>query len=312
MGLNLKKAWTGFRNTALAPVKLAYLPSILATKGITKAFDAATGQNKKQPQADQMNQQTTQIGLTPEEKAQLLAPLDKITLARMGGQEEQGKRAQLARELMANQVQAQRGLASKQAASGVRGGAAAAGQAQLARRLMQDQAAQEEKAFLEREAFNRGQGEKEQLANVANQLAMRQLQGSVLGQEVQARAAERGYQATAAAANKGGGCCFIFLEATNGNLPESVRLARDEFLTIEKQRGYYKLSEVLVPLMRRYSSVKTAVNWLMVKPMTAWGNWYYNRIRIGFVFYPVVKFWFSIFAFLGQRHEFMRENGEVL
>jgi hypothetical protein len=310
MGFSLKKAWVGVRNAALAPAKLAMMPSILATKGITKGFDALTGQNKKQDQSNASS--ASQIGLTPEEKAQLLQPLPTVTLGKMGGQEEQAKRAQLARELMANQTQAQRGLAGKLAASGVRGGAAAASQSQLARRLMQDQSAQEEKSFVEREAFNRGQGEKEQMANVANQLAMRQLQGSVMGQELQARAAERGYQATAAAANQGGRCCFIFLEATNGNLPESVRLARDEFLTVENQRGYYKLSEVLVPLMRKSAAIKTAVNWLMVKPMTAWGNWYYGQSKYGKAFYPIVRFWFFVFSYLGQSHPFIRESGEVV
>jgi hypothetical protein len=96
MGFSLKKAWVGVRNAALAPAKLAMMPSILATKGITKGFDALTGQNKKQDQSNASS--ALQIGLTPEEKAQLLQPLPTVTLGKMGGQEEQAKRAQLARE----------------------------------------------------------------------------------------------------------------------------------------------------------------------------------------------------------------------
>lgn len=113
-------------------------------------------------------------------------------------------------------------------------------------------------------------------------------------------------------AGGGGGCCFIFLEAEDGTLPDVVRRYRDEHMTVQNRRGYYKLAEVLVPLMRRSWAVKQAVRWLMVKPLIAYGRHHYRQGKAGRLFKPVARFWLSLFEYLGQDHPFRRENGDIV
>ncbi len=113
----------------------------------------------------------------------------------------------------------------------------------------------------------------------------------------------------------GGGCCFIFLEARygNGTMDSVVRRFRDENMTPKNQRGYYKLSEVLVPLMRRHKIVKLAVQTFMTSPMVAYGKAYYNQgTKLGFIFKPLVNFWLKTFNYLGDDHKFIRSNGETV
>jgi len=114
--------------------------------------------------------------------------------------------------------------------------------------------------------------------------------------------------------SSGGGCCFIFLEARygDGTMDQVVRRFRDEHLTVENQRGYYKLSEVLVPLMRRYPLVKGLVRMTMTDPMVSYGKYYYGKNKWGRIFAPVARFWLRLFKYLGQKHPFVRENGEIL
>ena len=51
----------------------------------------------------------------------------------------------------------------------------------------------------------------------------------------------------------------------------------------------------------------------MTDPMVAYGKWYYNREnKYGWLFKPVVKFWFKTFDYLGGDHPFIRESGEVV
>jgi hypothetical protein len=121
-------------------------------------------------------------------------------------------------------------------------------------------------------------------------------------------------QRKAGSGGGGGGCCFIFLEARygNGTMDKVVRRFRDEHMTDKNKRGYYKLSEVLVPMMRKHKLVKAAVRLLMTDPMVAYGKAYYGENKLGFIFKPVVKFWLNTFDFLGGDHEFIRENGEVI
>ena len=109
-------------------------------------------------------------------------------------------------------------------------------------------------------------------------------------------------------------CCFIFLEASfqNGVLPSVVRRARDEHMTLKNKRGYYRLATVLVPLMRKSKIIKWLVKYTMVNPLIIAGKRYYGENRIGIIFYPVAKFWARVFDYLGDDHEFIRENGEVV
>ena len=122
------------------------------------------------------------------------------------------------------------------------------------------------------------------------------------------------------AASGGGGagaaamCCFIFLEARYGTgaMDEVVRRFRDENMTPRNQRGYYKLSEVLVPLMRKYPLIKWLTRIFMTDPLVAYGKYHYGQNRWGRIMKPIKNFWLKTFDYLGQDHEFVRENGEVV
>lgn len=121
-----------------------------------------------------------------------------------------------------------------------------------------------------------------------------------------------------AANNSGGGgnmCCFIFLEARYGNgvMDEVVRRYRDEHVNKRNARGYYKLSEVLVPLMRKSKVVKFMVQTCMTTPLVMYAKAYYGKgSKLGFAFSPIKKFWLKLFDYLGQDHHFIRESGEVI
>lgn len=124
-------------------------------------------------------------------------------------------------------------------------------------------------------------------------------------------------QGRASAPSGGGGggmCCFIMLEARYGNgvMDEVVRRYRDEHVTPRNRRGYYKLAEVFVPLMRKSKLFKLAVSKLFADPLVSFAKWYYGQNRHGWMFKPVEKFWMNVFDLLGEDVPFIRENGEVV
>lgn len=129
-------------------------------------------------------------------------------------------------------------------------------------------------------------------------------------------AAGKQAQATASSGGGGGGgCCFIFLEARygNGTMDKVVRRFRDENMTEQNRRGYYKLSEVFVPLMRKSKIFKKLVQVTMTSPLVCYGKAYYGESsKLGLVFRPVVRFWLGLFHYLGDAHPFTRENGETV
>jgi len=112
----------------------------------------------------------------------------------------------------------------------------------------------------------------------------------------------------------GGGCCFIMLEARygNGTMDRVVRKYRDEHITERNRRGYYKIAEVLVPLMREYWLVRALVVLLFADPAVAYAKWYYGENRWGWIFTPLKKFWMKLFDVVGGDTEFIRENGETV
>ena len=112
----------------------------------------------------------------------------------------------------------------------------------------------------------------------------------------------------------GGGCCFILLEARygDGTMDAVVRRYRDEYMTDRNRRGYYKLAEVLVPLMRKSKTVKWLVTKTMADPLVSYGKYYYGENKHGVIFKPVKSFWMKVFDVLGGNTEFIRENGEVV
>lgn len=97
-------------------------------------------------------------------------------------------------------------------------------------------------------------------------------------------------------------CCFIFLEAYNGELPESVRRYRDMAAPENSARrnGYISMSRWLVPMMRSGGTIRTLTNHLLVKPLTKYGEWYYGKNKTGWVFWPVKQAWFKIWELIGK------------
>lgn len=105
--------------------------------------------------------------------------------------------------------------------------------------------------------------------------------------------------------NAGINCCFIFLEALNGDLPWYIRRGRDIIGTERERKGYVSMASWLVPLMRRYRSVRTAVNLLMVKPFLIHGAFFFNaegaRPIIGRLLTPICVSWLKVWDLLGKK-----------
>jgi hypothetical protein len=116
--------------------------------------------------------------------------------------------------------------------------------------------------------------------------------------------------------NNGGGkdCCFIMLEARygDGTMDDVVRRYRDEHMTDRNKRGYYKVAEVLVPLMRKSRLAKWLVTKTFADPLVSYGKYYYGQNKHGVIFAPVKSFWMSVFNIVGGETEFIRENGKVV
>ena len=122
-------------------------------------------------------------------------------------------------------------------------------------------------------------------------------------------------EADAAAADAAAGpCCFIMLEARygDGTMDDVVRKYRDEMMTDKNRRGYYKLAEVLVPLMRRSRVFKFIVQKTFADPLVSYGKWHYKENKHGWVFAPIKSMWMKVFDVLGGDTEFIRENGQVV
>ena len=121
-----------------------------------------------------------------------------------------------------------------------------------------------------------------------------------------------GTQGSSSGLNIGTGCCFIFIEANGGVLDPLVREFRDKLMTERNRRGYYRLSEKLVPWMKKSKLVRKAVEWMMIKPMMKSGRW--HKEKEGFpVFSHLIGFsWMIIFDLLGMGGVYRRFNGEVI
>ena len=111
-----------------------------------------------------------------------------------------------------------------------------------------------------------------------------------------------------------GGCCFIMLEARygNGTMDEVVRRYRDEYMTDRNRRGYYRLAEVLVPLMRKSKAFKWVITKTFADPLVSYGKYYYGQNKHGMLYSPVKNFWMKVFDIVGGDTKFIRENGEVV
>jgi hypothetical protein len=112
----------------------------------------------------------------------------------------------------------------------------------------------------------------------------------------------------------GGGCCFIMLEARygDGTMDRVVRRYRDEKVTEKNKRGYYKLAEVFIPLMRKSKLFSFFVVKTFADPAVCYAKWYYGENKWGWIFKPLERFWMKLFDTLGTDTKFIRENGEVV
>jgi hypothetical protein len=71
-------------------------------------------------------------------------------------------------------------------------------------------------------------------------------------------------------------CCWLFMEAYNGEIPPWVRKFRDATYTPELRGGYRVMSKILVPLMRKSSFIRSLVNELVIVPITAYSGYIYK------------------------------------
>ena len=115
-------------------------------------------------------------------------------------------------------------------------------------------------------------------------------------------------------------CCWIFMDVYGVELDEIVRRYRREKMTLRNRRGYYRMSEMLIPLMRKSWFVKQLVRLGFCEPLLAYGRWYFaHEVRtpsiwrhLGWIFAPVKTFWMTTMDLLGGSTEFVRANGEVI
>tara|TARA_Y100000310_G_C20395881_1_gene675081 strand:- start:490 stop:813 length:324 start_codon:yes stop_codon:yes gene_type:complete len=103
-----------------------------------------------------------------------------------------------------------------------------------------------------------------------------------------------------------------------------VRKYRDEHINERNARGYYKMSEVIVPLMRKSKLLKLFFFLFFIQPCFLWGRWHYRDEikkcgeklgfggRVGWIFGPVKRFWERLCYYLGQDHPYIRWNGELV
>jgi hypothetical protein len=133
--------------------------------------------------------------------------------------------------------------------------------------------------------------------------------GSSLGNQItgiSSSSISKGANTSASSSENGGiNCCFIFLEATNGVMPWWVRQCRDEYYVTQPSvaTGYKRMAKWLVPLMKRFSIVKTAVNAFMVTPITNYGGWLkgVEGYENGQKFEVYKKFWFFVWKLTGNK-----------
>lgn len=229
------------------------------------------GSWEAQVQADYAAEQERKKKEGQASAAQITEGLPQVQLERLGSTEEQAQRAVLARQLMTQQQAAQRQLAQQQARAGVRGGAATAQQARFAKQLEAERAQQEEAGFMGRRQFNIQQGQQEQFARVASDLARRQLMASLRGQDIGLQAAKEYADARRAEARANEGKIICTELHRQGLLANDVMEADQDFGRLVAKyepnvmRGYTILATPIVKLMRM-SKLFTKVVALIARP----------------------------------------------
>ena len=98
-------------------------------------------------------------------------------------------------------------------------------------------------------------------------------------------------------------CCFIFLQARNGILPWFINMARRDYYTPQRKRGYKWMARWLVPMMQKSKMVEWVVNAVMIKPFLRYGAWLYKDASAswrGVVSAPICKAWLATWNWLGK------------
>lgn len=113
--------------------------------------------------------------------------------------------------------------------------------------------------------------------NKAQNLALLQLASQLQGKTIDRQTDDFEGEGDQSGWQAGLSCCFIFLEALNGELPWYIELARFEHLTPTRHAGYKWMGTWLVPMMRRNRVARWWVNVAMVKPFLQYGAWLYGE-----------------------------------
>jgi hypothetical protein len=69
-----------------------------------------------------------------------------------------------------------------------------------------------------------------------------------------------------------------------------------------RRKGYISMSRWLVPAMRVSGFSRKLANHLLVKPLTKYGEWYYGKNKLGWVYWPVKQIWFKIWELTGKQN----------
>lgn len=118
-------------------------------------------------------------------------------------------------------------------------------------------------------------------------------------------------KSTSSQAQGGINCCFIFA-AAHGSIHPIVRRYRDENTSLRTKRGYYWLSDRLVPKMRASARFTRLIRILMTTPMTSYGKFHYGLGKIGLIFVPITALWLLTFRILGHRPPYRRHNSDII
>lgn len=98
-------------------------------------------------------------------------------------------------------------------------------------------------------------------------------------------------------------CCFIFMEAYNGELPDYVRICRDYWYNNipELSVGYKRMAKWMVPAMQKSCIIRSLVNFWMIKPISRIGEYLVGtKNDYSTVDMMIHNMWFRIWYFYGK------------
>ena len=97
-------------------------------------------------------------------------------------------------------------------------------------------------------------------------------------------------------------CCFIFYANGKGeDLPWVIEIARQELWTKRRERGYKRMSRLLVPLMKRFRLVNELVGLVLVRPAIRYCQWLYGDKPFKTLAAAVSYFWLGLWSVVGGK-----------